>query len=122
MTAYFLDTYAMFEIIKGNPDFESYACSDRLITTRMNLLELYYGLLKKEGQTVADFYYRWFSTELVEAGDEEIKQAAYFRWKARGLALSYIDCLGYVTAMRFDVPFVTGDAAFQGFPNVEFVR
>jgi len=42
---YFLDTYAIFEIIEANPKYEKYT-NCRFITTLFNLAELNYNLKK----------------------------------------------------------------------------
>jgi len=36
--------------------------------------------------------------------------------------LSYVDALGYTIAKAHNLRFLTGDAAFEGIANVEFVK
>ena len=51
--AYFFDTYAFFEIIRGNPAYEKYKDSGAM-TTIFNLAELNYGLKKETSKEKAD--------------------------------------------------------------------
>ncbi len=122
MRSVFLDTYALFEIVLGNPAFEQYDYDLQITTTRLNLLELYYGLLCRYGRPVADYYYSHFLPYAAEFSDDAIKHAALFRQANAGKRLSFIDCIGYAVAALAEVPFVTGDSAFKGMPNVEFVK
>ena len=45
MTIYLFDTYAILEMIKGNPSYDSFT-EVNFRTTIFNLYELYYSLLK----------------------------------------------------------------------------
>ena len=40
----------------------------------------------------------------------------------RKVSLSYADGLGYEVAQRMEIKFLTGDEAFKGLENVEFVK
>jgi predicted nucleic acid-binding protein len=42
--------------------------------------------------------------------------------KNNHLNISYADALGYHLAMKLDMKYLTGDAAFEDLDNVEFVR
>lgn len=44
------------------------------------------------------------------------------RLKHQQKDLSIADCVGYVTAQRLGVKFLTGDKAFKGMKNVGWVR
>ncbi len=52
MARYYADTYALVEILKGNPAYERYAEED-LITSEFNLLELAYALTRDYGEEKA---------------------------------------------------------------------
>ena len=56
--------------------------------------------------------------------DEDAKEGMKFRIrsKARRLDISYADAIGYVMAERLGAKFLTGDDAFKGVSNVEFVK
>lgn len=93
-----------------------------MITTRMNLMELYYILLTRHGKDTADRYYGPFVDYCVEISDDIIKKAMIFRSMMRKRDLSYVDCLGYIIAGTKKVKFLTGDKQFKDLPNVEFVK
>ena len=40
---YFFDTYAFFEIITGNKSYMKFINGINFVTTKLNLMELYYG-------------------------------------------------------------------------------
>ena len=119
---YFFDTYAFFEIIEGNPSYNKYSEHVAIVTTKLQLMELYYGLLKLYGKHEAEFMYDRFVGSAVEISNEEIKAAMDFRHRHSKKKFSYIDCTGYVSAQRRGIMFLTGDKAFDGIPGVEFVK
>ncbi len=119
---YFFDTYAFYELIKGNPNYKKYEKEITLITTKLNLMELHYGLLRDEGEEIAEVYYEKFLKFCVEIDDNTIKTANTFRLKNYKRKLSYVDCLGYILAKKFNAKFLTGDEQFKDFENVEFVK
>ena len=119
---YFLDTYAMIEIVRGSKSYEKYLDKE-FITTKYNLAELHYFLLTRHNLKTADFYARKFSTYAVDFDIDVISKAMIFRKKMRTKAkISYIDCLGYMVAVVNKVRFLTGDGHFKELENVEFVR
>lgn len=52
MADLFADTYALVEILKGNPNYRKYS-GKALITTEFNLLELSYALYRDFGDDAA---------------------------------------------------------------------
>jgi hypothetical protein len=48
MVRLFADTYALIEILKGNPNYESYS-DEELVSTEFNILELAYALFRDFG-------------------------------------------------------------------------
>ncbi len=119
---YFADTYAIIDYLKGNPVYKKYFTDHEIITTKMNLLEVYYWTLLEETKEKADENYHTFLANTVEVNDETLKQSAQFRFHHKHKKVSYIDALGYQTAQVHKVKFLTGDKAFQSIPNVEFIR
>jgi uncharacterized protein len=119
---YFFDTYAFYELIKGNPNYEKYDKAISVLTTRLNLMELHYGLLRDEGEAVANDYYKRFLKFCVEIDDMVIKEANKFKLKHRKRKLSYVDCIGYVLAKKFNARFLTGDKEFKDLDGVDFVK
>lgn len=122
LETYFFDTYAFYEIIEGNLSYSNYVSHIAIITTRLNLMELYYGLLIKYDKIKAENYYNLFVKYVVEVTDDVIKQACQLKVELRERRLSYIDCVGYIIAKQRSIKFLTGDKEFKDLPNVEFVK
>ena len=117
---YFLDTYALVEIVRGNPLYKKFV-DKALYTSLPNLYELYYNYLKDYGKEAAkDVFYRFFDY-IVFIKTEHIFKASAFRLDHKNKDISYVDALGYAIAKVEDMKFVTGDKAFKGMKNVEFV-
>ena len=120
--AFFLDTYALYELALGNENYKEYFAGVESITTIMNLYELYYTLLRENLKLVAEDFFERFLSICVELEPNLIKEAALFRLQNKKLDLSYVDALGYIVAKRHNVLYLTGDDAFEKLPNVEFVK
>jgi len=121
MTRYYLDTYAIIEIIKGKESYKKFS-SLRLYTSIFNLYELYYSLLRDFGEEIAKKYFLYFKKNMVLINDEYIFAASKFKLKYVKKCLSYADCLGYIIALKNDMKFLTGDKEFEDLENVEFVK
>ncbi len=123
MAAIFLDTYAIFQLINGNETYSQYQKDFHYITTKFNLIELYYNLrragLKKED---AKYFYETFSEFEIAVPPQTIIDAAEFKLQNKSKKLSYADCIGYITAKNLTVSFVTGDTQFEHMENVIFIR
>lgn len=118
---YFLDSYAIIEILKSNPDYEKFS-DVALVSTRINLVEVAYHLLEsfpkqKAGEIVSSLKF-----SILEIEEKQITAIAQFRKENSKKKLSYIDCIGYVLAKENGLKFVTGDKEFKELPNVEFVK
>jgi hypothetical protein len=122
ITTYFFDSYAFFEIIHGNPNYEKYTKDIAIITTKLNLMELHYGILLTLGKEKADYYYDFYTKFAIELTDDIIKLANYFKKVMKTTNVSYIDSIGYVLAKSRNVKFLTGDKEFKDLDNVEFVK
>ncbi len=119
----FFDTYALLEIIKGSPNYKGYLTED-FITTRLNLMELYYALLRLFDVKKAEHYFTLFLPACAPIDNETMKAAMRFRLvqrKQKNL-ISYIDCVGYFVALKHNMRFLTGEKHFKGLSNVEFVE
>ena len=119
---YFFDSYAFYEIIEGNPNYQPYTIEIAIITTKLNLMELHYGLLREYGEEIADEYYDKLIKFSVEVSDDIIKEANLFRASLKERNLSYVDCVGYIIAKTRNIKFLTGDEQFKDLDNVEFVK
>ena len=118
--SYFLDSYAIIEIIKGNKNYAIFL-DYILASTKWNLFEVYYFLLKMYGENEAINQYNNFITNIIDIKDEHIFAAAEFRFVNTKNDISYIDALGYKIAEIEGFKFLTGDKEFKNMPNVEFV-
>ncbi len=116
----FFDTYALVEIAKGNPRYRKYLDVEKITLTKLNLIELYYAILRDFNEAEAKKHYFFYLPFAREITDEVVFAAMRFRLGHR--SLSYADCIGYAAAMRGGDKFLTGDAKFRGLENVEFVR
>ena len=116
---YFLDTYAIFEIIEGNPKYEQYAEAS-IITTVFNLAELNYNLKKDMSREKANNFTKDYSDFVVDVTLGDINEAMDLKTKHRNLSIP--DAIGYTIAKRHGIKFLTGDEDFKAFKNVEFVK
>ncbi len=120
--SFFLDTYALYEIITGNKAYKKYTSGVVLITTKLNLMELYYGLLVNYDRRIAEKNYQAFREYTIEIDDETIKKAMEFKLANKEKNLSYVDCIGYTIARQRNINFLTGDKEFKDVEGVEYVK
>ncbi len=105
----------------GNKNYTAYLNS-KIITTKFQLMELHYTLLRVYGEDLASQYYNFFKRYSIEVEDYIILKANLFRYIHKRQKLSYIDCVGYIIAQEKNIKFLTGDIQFKDLPNVEFVK
>ena len=120
---HFFDTYALIEIIKGNPGYKKYA-SKPFVTSISNLMELYYALLRLHNEKTAEKYFKFFRPACIPINDNVIKNAMKFRLAQRSQKnlISYVDCIGYCMALDLGILFLTGEKHFRDLKNVEYVQ
>ncbi len=117
----FADTYALIEILNGNPAYQKYT-HYKIVTTMYQLFELFYDLIKQFPEdTATDIFYQYRFCEM-PLKMFWVFEAAKFKQQQQGKNMSYTDCLGYKVAEDLGLKFLTGDKAFKGMQNVEFVR
>ncbi len=118
---FFFDTYAFYEIIKKNERYEKYL-EAKVITTKLNLFELYHAFLKEGNESLAksslEKYY-YFAHDFDET---VIASAATLKKTLAKRDVSMTDCIGYVLAKQLGIRFLTGDEQFRDLENVEFVK
>src|SRR3989344_8570890 len=119
---FFLDTYALYEIIEGEENYKKYTQNIAIVTTKLNLMELFYGLLIRYDEKTANNFYEKFLPYCTGIEDDTIKKAMMFRALNKKRNLSYVDCIGYILAKQRSVKFLTGDKEFENMDNVEFVK
>ena len=118
----FLDTYAIIEISLANPSYRKYILDSKdAITTVFNLMETHFYYLKNFGKEEAEKAYSIVKALVMPIDDSIIKEANAFKLANLKKRLSFADCIGYITALKFNARFLTGDYAFKGLNNVEFV-
>lgn len=118
---FFFDSFALVEIIKGNKAYNEYL-KETPVITKLNLMELYYYLLREKGDEKAEFYYNFYLPSCVPIPDEVIKAAMKFKLKFKDRRLSYADCVGYILSLSSNLKFLTGDKEFENLENVDFVK
>jgi len=118
---YFFDTYAIIELIKENKSYKKYN-EEIIITSVLNLGELYYALLKDFGKEKADEWKNKLESAVLHIDTEIITDAMLFKYKNKGKNFSFIDCAGYILAREYGLKFLTGDKEFKYLPNVEFAK
>jgi len=118
--ALFFDTYAFFRILDKSSDYNKYTNID-IVTTKLNLFELYNNLLKYFDEKTASNILNKYWPFIVDFDKEIIKEAAKFK-RAFGRGVSMTDCVGYVIAKKIGIKFLTGDKQFEFLPDVEFVK
>ncbi|MBI2232813.1 MAG: PIN domain-containing protein [Candidatus Aenigmarchaeota archaeon] len=121
MVNYFFDTYALIEISRNSPNF-THLIDEVIVTTKFNLAELIFVSLAEFGEEKAKLTFEKFKDSEEAVSDEILFKAMLFRLKHKKKGFSYADCIGYVFAMENNMRFLTGDDAFKGMENVEFVK
>jgi len=113
--SYFLDSYAIIEILEGNINYQKYS-EISFITTKLNLFEVSLYLLRSKKPL--DFIKSAYGST-VDFDENVILFAARFKISHPGVSMA--DSIGYVVSISASHVFLTGDKAFKGLPNVEFV-
>jgi predicted nucleic acid-binding protein len=119
--ALFFDSYAFFEIVRGNVTYIPYKEFD-IVTTKLNLFELYSGILKNGDELLAKQALDEFYEFAMDFDKEDIEEAAKLKIKLNRRKVSMTDCIGYCLASRLGIKFLTGDKEFEGMENVEFAK
>ncbi|MBU0472382.1 MAG: PIN domain-containing protein [Nanoarchaeota archaeon] len=117
MSVYFYDTYALAKIVLGDEKYRKYDQFD-IVTSKLNLMELYLFMLRNKIPGPKSIY-EMFEESTVDIQNEDVFQAIKLKLKNKNI--SYVDVVGYILSKKHKVKFLTGDKAFKGMPNVEFV-
>lgn len=118
---YFFDSYAIIEILKNNHNYARFS-EVEIVTSDLNIGEVYYFMLKIFGKEKADLWYGRMNAKLIMADTNCVVNAMYFRFQNKKQKLSIIDCIGYQLALANSLKFLTGDKEFEHKENVEFVK
>ena len=117
----FFDTYAFYEIINGNPNYVKYEGYE-IITTKLNIFELYFGLVRDGKEYLAEQSIETYYKVVSDFDKEVIMKAAILKKIMNKRDVSMVDCIGYCLAKQLGIKFLTGDKEFEGLENVEFVK
>jgi len=114
------DTYALFEIINKNPNYEKYLEKNTIINDFI-FAELCYNLIKDKAKNI-DEICNELKFAIIHAKPEWIKEAMEFRIKWKDRKVSMTDCISYLMSKKLGMKFLTGDKEFENLENVEFVK
>ena len=120
MEEYCLDTYALWEIILGNPKF-AFLLNSQYVVTNWTLIELYKTLLREFDKTKAKTWCGSFKPFVQNVGLDTAIRAVDYNIENKKDNLSIFDCIGYVFALENKLKFVTGDKKFRKRENVLFI-
>ena len=117
------DTYALIELIEGNPAYVKYA-SAKMILNEFIFAEFCYVGIKRYRDYLAEAEQKSRAVvgSISAVSPEGIMEAMKFRFSNRKKEMSTTDCVSYIQAQKLGIPFLTGDGAFKGMPGVEFVK
>ncbi len=118
---YFFDTYAIIELMEGNPSYSQFV-EAQFVITKLNLIELHYHSLRKFDTEKAKIIVHKYYGNVVDFDETTIVEANLFRLKNSKRKMSTADCIGYIHAKRNNLKFVTGDKQFESFENVEYAK
>jgi len=118
---YFFDSYAVIELIEGNPNFDRFLDCQCMLT-QLNVFEIYTSVLRDWGEEKANECIETYFEYIIPYGPRIIKEASKFRLLHKKRDMSMTDCIGYILALRLGIKFLTGDKEFKDFKNVEFVK
>jgi len=118
--AYFFDSYAIIEIVKGNQNYQRFQ-AEGFITNTLNLAEVYYSILRETNEKTADYIIKSLNLSFVDIKQDTAIKAALFKYRTNK-KMSYADCIGYISASKNNLIFLTGDKLFENLNNVEFVK
>lgn len=119
---YFFDTYAFVEIYKGNPKYLKYKSGIKVLTNKLNLMELAFFLRRENKESEIKEMFHEFSKFSIDYDDAVLIEAAKMKFEHKSKYLSYVDCIGYNLAKKHNIKFLTGDEKFRNMSNVEFVK
>ena len=124
MADYLADSYALVAFLEGNDRYVRIFRRKTLVTTALNILEVYATLLRRVEERAAKEVCSGLLPLAISAPPEVALVAGEFRNRMRRLKrdCSYIDAWGYATSRHVGLPFLTGDPFFRGVHHVEFVR
>jgi predicted nucleic acid-binding protein len=124
LTDFLADSYAFIGLFEGNPRYVRIFHHRSVATTALNVLEVYATLLRRIERDEARSHALALIRLVRDIPSEVAIAAGEFRqaMRERHQHCSYVDAWGYASAQALGARFLTGDPAFKGLENVEFVR
>jgi predicted nucleic acid-binding protein len=125
LTEFFADSYAILAYLQGDPGYVARFRGSLFHTSILNLYEVHYSLVSRGVQeSEAMESLAPFETSASPPDWPVLRDASRLRaaLKVEGRSCSYIDAAGLAMARKMGLPFLTGDAAFEGVDGVEFLR
>ena len=116
-----LDTYALVEIFFGNKKFINYL-NAKFVITDITLVEFYGVLLREEGESEADYWFKKLEQYAISVNKNILKESVKFKFENRKTNISFFDAVGYIYSLYNNYMFVTGDKKFENFKCVEFIK
>lgn len=117
---YYFDTYALVGKLNAAPAYQRFE-GVPIFAHQMNVYELVAALLRDHPETRVREAVRLLAVNPLKAETDDLFAASRFRAEHAGKRVSYVDALGYVLARKHGLRFLTGDTAFKGAENVEYV-
>ena len=118
---FYLDTYALMEIDKGNPNYSSLRSAEFKICD-ITLCEFYGVVLREQGRWKADDWLNKLSPFSESSNLLVLTESVRYRSENKSLNLSFPDAVGYVHSKTNHGTFVTGDKSFEKLPHVKYVK
>jgi|SRR3990172_6121560 len=119
---YFFDSCAIIEVIEGNDNYARFK-NIPMVTTTLNVAEVYFYFLREHNEQTADFWIRKLNFKLINIIKLGLAiNATRFKFKNKKEGLSYTDCMGYMLSKELNIKFLTSDGKFKNKENVEFVK
>lgn len=119
--AFFFDSYAQTELIKGNPSYAKYRKAAARFT-QLNVFEVYEWLARVGLRDQQQQFSKKAEALCVGTTLNDMRLGARMQLQFIKSDMSMTDCVGYVVSQRLGMKFLTGDKEFRGLPNVEFVQ
>ncbi len=116
-----LDTYALYEISKGNHKFQ-FLMDEEIVIPETTIAEFYWVLLLEYDKLTADYWYKQLNPYIKSVDKILMMKAMNFRYENKKQDLSFFDCVGYVYSRENNMKFVTGDKEFEKKEGVMFIK
>ncbi len=117
----FFDSSSVLELIGKNEAYDKFQ-NETILTNTLNLSEIHNVLLRAHGEQTADYWATHLNFYFLEITPEIAVKASKFKHKHKKEGISYADCIGYISSLKHNLKFLTGDAKFQNKENVEFIK